>query len=227
MTPLSVQHARDKFRQRNISPRYSGFRHLALTVVCSLAVIVVCAILLDGVTAFEWMVVPITFLYANLSEYLGHRGPMHHKTPLLGPLFQRHAIEHHSFFTDEAPSFDTSKDFKAVLFPPVMLIFFFGCFATPVGALLYFLASPNIAFLFVITATAYFLNYELLHFCYHLDERSWIGKLPFMKTLRRHHTVHHNRALMTHYNFNITYPICDFLFRTTWRGRDVPVRNRS
>lgn len=227
MIPQSVQHARQRFRQQNISPRYSGPLHLSLTVVCSLTVIVACTIMLDGVTPLEWVTVPVTFLYANLSEYLGHRGPMHHKTPLLGLIFQRHAVEHHSFFTDEAPSFEASKDFKAVLFPPVMLIFFFGYFAAPVGALLYFLASPNVAFLFVLTAAAYFLNYEILHFCYHLDERSWIGKLPFMNVLRRHHTVHHDRKLMTRYNFNITYPICDFLFRTTYRGNETSVLNRN
>jgi hypothetical protein len=25
---------------------------------------------------------------------------------------------------------------------------------------------------------------------------------------------------MTHYNFNITYPICDYLFGTMYRGND-------
>ena len=108
MTPQSVEQARAAFRERHITEHYSG-----------------------------WLTIPLTFLYANLSEYLGHKGPMHHKTRFLGQIFERHTIEHHAFFTDEAAAFDTSQDFKAIL---------------------------------------YFLNYELLHFAYHMDPQSWVSR---------------------------------------------------
>jgi len=29
---------------------------------------------------------------------------------------------------------------------------------------------------------------------------------------------HHNSSLMTRYNFNITYPLCDHLFGTVYRS---------
>jgi hypothetical protein len=32
--------------------------------------------------------------------------------------------------------------------------------------------------------------------------------------------MHHKRRLMTRYNFNITYPICDFLFGTVYEDND-------
>ena len=70
------------------------------------------------------------------------------------------------------------------------------------------------------TAILYFLNYELLHFAYHCDPESFIGRLPLMSRLREHHIVHHDKQLMTHYNFNISYPICDALFGTRYRGPD-------
>jgi len=217
MPANSVQIARNSFRARRIGPRYSGPRHLATTIGISLLVALVSATQLDDVRPLEWLTIPLTFLYANLAEYLGHRGPMHHKTRFLKKLFERHSIEHHSFFTDKAPTFDSSKDYKAVLFPPVLLVFFIGAFAMPVGAVLYWLFSPNVCFLFVLTAVLYFLNYELLHFAYHADPASWIGRLPLMSRLRRHHLAHHNRRLMTRYNFNITYPIGDWLFGTLYR----------
>lgn len=176
--------------------------------------------MLADIQTMEWLTIPLTFLYANLSEYLGHRGPMHHKTRLLAAIFERHTVQHHAFFTDDAMTFDTSRDFKAVLFPPILLFFFISCFALPVGALLYLLLSPNVAFLFVLTAVMYFLNYELLHFAYHVDPDSWIGRLPYMNRLRRHHVYHHDRSLMSHYNFNITYPICDCLFGTDYVAPD-------
>ena len=218
MAASSVDIARNSFRDRRIGPRYSGPLHLATTVGMSLLVALASAVQLDGVTPLEWLTVPLTFLYANLAEYVGHRGPMHHKTRFLTKLFERHSIEHHSFFTDKAPTFDSTKDYKAVLFPPILLVFFIGAFAIPVGALLYWLISPNVCYLFVLTAVLYFLNYELLHFAYHADPGSWIGRLPLMSRLRRHHLAHHNRRLMTRYNFNITYPIGDLVFGTLYRG---------
>ena len=220
MIPESVARARVEFRQRRVSPRYSGPLHLATTISFSLLIAVVSIVMLESVRPLEWLTVPLTFLYANLSEYLGHRGPMHHRTRLLTGIFQRHTVEHHSFFTHEAAAFESSKDYRAVLFPPILLIFFFGVFAAPVGAILYYLLSPNVCFLFVLTAILYFLNYELLHFAYHCEPQSWIGRLPFMRNLRRHHIAHHDKQLMTRYNFNITYPICDVLFGTRYRGAD-------
>jgi len=217
MSSSAVENARKAFRERRIGPRYSGPLHLATTISVSLLIALASASMLEGVRALEWLTIPLTFLYANLSEYLGHRGPMHHKTKFLTRVFERHSIEHHSFFTDEAATFDSSQDYKAVLFPPILLFFFIGGFAIPVGALLYWLISPNVCFLFVVTAVLYFLNYELLHFAYHADPASWLGRLPFMSRLRQHHITHHNRKLMTRYNFNITYPICDRIFGTLYR----------
>ncbi len=218
MVSDSVANSRKAFRERRIGPRYSGPLHLATTVSVSLLVALASALMLEDVTPLQWLTIPLTFLYANLAEYLGHRGPMHHKTGFLGQVFQRHSIEHHSFFTQEATSFDSSQDYKAVLFPPVLMIFFIGGFAIPVGALLYFLVAPNVCFLFVLTAVLYFLNYELLHFAYHSSPESWLRRLPFMDRLRQHHITHHNQRLMTRYNFNITYPICDRIFGTLYSG---------
>ncbi len=215
-----VERARAKFRKENISPKYSGQLHLTLTLIVTLGIITASLWFLQGPTWVEWLTVPITFTYANLSEYLGHKGPMHHPTKLLALIYRRHSIEHHSFFTDTEDTIESPDDFKAVLFPSIMLLFFFGAFATPVAILIYFLLSLNIALLFVFTSTSYFLIYELLHLSYHLDKSSWIARLPFMAQLRHHHTVHHNRELMANYNFNITFPICDTIFGTTYKPKD-------
>ena len=220
MALQTVEQFRAEYRERYISQHYSGPLHLATTISVSLLIALLSAMMLEEISPLEWLTMPLTFLYANLCEYLGHRGPMHNKTRFLGLIFRRHAIEHHSFFTDEAATYDTTQDFKAVLFPLIMLLFFNGCFALPIGALLYLLISPNVAFLFVLTAILYFLNYELLHFAYHMDPQTWIGRLPCMDRLRRHHIRHHDRRLMTRYNFNITYPICDYLFGTVYKDSD-------
>jgi hypothetical protein len=214
--PESVIRARFAFREQRIPARYSGPVHVATIIIFSIFVATVSFAMLDDVKPAEWLTIPFTFLYCNLAEYLGHRGPMHHKTRLLAGIFQRHTVEHHSFFTDEAISFESTRDYRAVLFPPILLVFFFGFFAVPVGAILYYLLSPNVCFLFVFTAILYYLNYELLHFSYHVDPKSWLGRLQLIRRLRERHVAHHNKALMSHYNFNITYPICDRLFGTLY-----------
>lgn len=219
MNTESLAQFRDKYRQQNIPQHYKGWFHFGLTVSLSLIFMVFSFSMLKDVNQWEWLTIPITFLYTNLSEYLGHKGPMHHKRRFLEKVFHRHTELHHIFFTDKTMSFDDSRDFHAVLFPPILVIFFLGVFALPVGLLLYWLLSANVAYLFVFTIVSYFLNYELLHFSYHLKEDSWVGRLPFMKSLRKHHTDHHNQKLMTHYNFNISYPIFDWIFGTTYKGK--------
>jgi len=213
----TVENFRGSFRRDHIGPLYHGRLHFAFTVMVSLCVIGWSIALLDHVTAAEWLIVPLTFLYANAVEYLGHRGPMHHPTRGLRIIFIRHAQEHHRFFTDEQMQFGSSRDYKAVLFPPLLIVFYLGLFLLPMGFLIKFLTTPNTALLFVATAIAYFLNYELLHFAYHTSQNSWAARIPFMARLRRLHTLHHRQSLMQHYNFNITYPICDRIFGTLYK----------
>lgn len=210
---------RARYRQEQIGPGYRGGLHFGFTITLCLITIGVCAANLSAVAIPEWATVPLTFLYANLVEYFGHRGPMHRPVRGLGLIFRRHAGQHHRFFRDDAMAFDGPRDFKAVLFPPVMIVFYLAGFALPAGLLLAWVATPNVALLFVLTAVAYFLNYELLHFAYHADPTGRLARLPGMDRLRRLHTLHHRPALMQSHNFNITYPIGDWLFGTLYRPR--------
>jgi hypothetical protein len=216
--PVSVAAYRRRYHAEEIAGRYYGWLHFFFTSAVCLFVVLFCLLRLDRPQPAEWLTVAAVFLYANLVEYLGHRGPMHHRTRGLGLLFQRHTRQHHRFFTHEAMSFDCSDDFKAVLFPPVMILFFIGGFGLPMWLLLHFLATDNVAWLAVATAIAYYLNYEWLHFAYHCDPQSRIGRLPGLQALRRLHLQHHDPRLMTRYNFNITYPIGDWIFRTLYRS---------
>ncbi|MFQ5649561.1 MAG: sterol desaturase family protein [bacterium] len=217
MTSRKVEEFRTKFRAQHIPSHYSGRLHLSFLVLAPLLLVTLALTRLDHVRAWEWLTIPLTFLYANLVEYLAHKGPMHHKTRLLRLIYQRHTVEHHQFFTETDTTCDNTSDYKAILFPPIMLLFFFGGFAVPMGLLLYALVSANVACLFVATSLVYYVNYDILHLCYHLSKDSWVGRLPFMATLRHHHTIHHNQKLMNNYNFNITYPIFDYVFGTAFK----------
>ncbi len=209
---------RDQYRAKHIGPAYLGQAHLAFAVTFSLGGIVFCIARLDSVQPLEWLTLPLAFLYANLVEYVGHRFVMHRKVPGLGLIYRRHAGQHHRFFTDQSMALEGWRDCKVVLFPAILMVFFFGAFALPLGLLLAWLTTANVAWLFVIVALGYYMNYELLHLAYHLPDDSAILRLPFLKRLRRLHHTHHRTDLMAHANFNITYPIGDWLFGTRHSG---------
>lgn len=217
MTSEALDQFRSDYREAEIAPGYSGPRHFATTAVSCIILITASILALDGPSALELAVVPATFLYSNFVEWLAHRGPMHKPVKPIRIIYQRHTLQHHKFFTQDNMLFESTRDFHAVLFPPIMLVFFIVAFSLPAGLLLAWLTTANVALLFVATSLAYFLNYELLHTAYHMDPESWAGRLPIMAALRGHHTTHHDPALMNRYNFNITYPICDWLFGTWYR----------
>jgi hypothetical protein len=216
--PESVAKFRGEYRRTEPGRHYRGWAHFAFTSLGALSVIAFSLSRLSGVRPLEWLTVVGTLLLANAAEYLGHRGPMHHRTRGLRLVYRRHTQQHHHFFTHQAMTYESSHDFRMVLFPPVLLLFFLGAIATPIGALLFVLGSPNVGWLFVATALGHFLTYEWLHFCFHLPEGHLLARLPVIAQLRRHHTVHHDLSRMGRFNFNLTLPLCDVLLGTRWKS---------
>jgi len=212
--PSTVIEFRKKFDRERISRNYSGPLHIALTIGASSIVVLYSLFHLHGIQTMEWLTVPITFLYANLTEYVVHRVPMHHPIPGLWKVFEGHTLEHHHYFTDESMEMDGMRSLSIILFPPIMMVLFLGIFAFPVAFLVGYLISSNAGYLFLAVAMGYYANYELFHLAYHMPGNSWIGRLPFMETLRLQHTRHHDLQLMSRFCFNITYPLCDLVFRT-------------
>jgi sterol desaturase/sphingolipid hydroxylase (fatty acid hydroxylase superfamily) len=225
--PAAVASFREDYRARHIGPRYSGVAHLLFTSLGSLAVIVLAAANVRAPRPLELLTVPVTFLFANYVEYRGHQGPMHRRRRGLSLLFERHTRQHHRYFTQDAMSYEGTRDFKMVLFPPVMLLFFLGVVAVPVGTALFWLSSRNVALLYVATAMGYFLAYEWLHFCHHLPPDTPLARLGVLRRLRAHHQAHHDPARMDSWNFNISFPICDRLLGTRWSAPDAGAQPSS
>lgn len=217
VSDISSAPFRAAYREAHIPPGYRGGRHVLFTFGLGGGVLVAALAQVEAVRPVEWLVVPLTFLYANLAEYWGHRGPMHHLRPALRLVYERHTKQHHRFFTHESMALDDPRDLRAVLFPPVLVVFFLAAFMAPAGLLLAWVATPNVAWLYVATSLAYFLNYEFLHAAYHLPPSHPIARLPVIGRLKRLHTTHHDPRLMASCNFNITYPIGDLLFGTLRR----------
>jgi hypothetical protein len=43
----------------------------------------------------------------------------------------------------------------------------------------------------------------------------FVRNMPFINTIRRHHTAHHNMGIMMKYNMNLTFPIADWFMGTS------------
>lgn len=209
---------REQYRREHIPPRYQGWRHLVFTFGIGGTALAWSVLQVEQVRAVEWLTIPLTFLYANFAEYWGHRGPMHHLKRGLRLVYERHTRQHHRFFTDDAMELDALRDLRAVLFPPVLMTFFLAAFALPAALLLAWFTTPNVGWLFAATSLFYFLNYEFLHLAYHLPERYAVARWPIVGRLRWLHRAHHDPRLMASRNFNISYPLGDWLFGTLHRG---------
>jgi hypothetical protein len=214
---VDVETYRAAWRAEHVGPGYRGPLHLAVTSTVALAAIAFAASRVHDVRPLEWLVLPVGFLVANLAEYLGHKGPMHHRRRGLGLLFERHTGQHHAFFAHDEMAAPSSRDWKAVLFPWYVVLFFLGALATPIGLGIYAVAGANAGWLFGALAVSYFLAYEWLHLAYHQPDDSMVGRVGVVRALRRHHARHHDAQRMTRGNFNITFPICDAVFRTVLR----------
>lgn len=209
-------------------PVYNGWAQFGWSNLVGLAAVVFALTQLESVTALEWLTLPGAFLIANVVEHWLHRNPMHRPFKGLYLLYQRHTLTHHAFFPHTHMPVATSRQFKMVLFP-VWAVVALSVLVGPIAAV-FALVSVNAAWLFVVVAMGYFVLYEWLHLAYHLDPEGVVGRLPGMAALRRHHTLHHDPRLMGRYNFNVTFPIADWLFGTLYAEdpvADVPAGHEA
>ncbi|MCK7592665.1 sterol desaturase family protein [Pseudomarimonas salicorniae] len=213
----AIQRYREHYRATEIPHGYRPLGHLLFTFGGGLLAFATCLWLVDGLRPVELLAVPAAFLYANFAEYVGHRWPMHRPFRGLGLIYKRHAGQHHRFFTDQAMPFDGLRDLRAVLFPPSLVLFFFGGFGIPAWWALDYFFGSNVAWLFIATAIAYYLNYEFLHTAYHLPAAHSIARIPLVRRLKWLHQTHHDPRQMAHANFNISYPLGDWLCGTLRR----------
>jgi hypothetical protein len=219
MIPDPVARFRAAYREHDIPAHYSGALNLGITFGGGATALVACLAQLGGVAPVEWLAMPGAFFYANLVEYLGHRFVMHRPVPGFGLVYRRHAGQHHRFFTHDAMAHEGRRDLRAVLFPPLLVVFFFGGFGLPTWLLLAYFASPNVAWLMLATSIGYFLSYEFLHLAYHQPPGHWMTRVPGVARLSWLHRHHHDPRVMAHVNFNITWPLGDALFGTRERPR--------
>lgn len=209
---MSGEPTREQFFAR-IPSKYSGYVHWISINIFGVGVIGGCMTILEAPQWWEWLFIPGFFVFSNGFEWWIHRGPMHHPTRGLRILYRRHTLEHHVIFTDETMGLRNARELFFVLFPPGFLPAILVV-NLPVPLLLGLFVSRNLAALFYLSVLAYYLVYEWFHFLHHVPADTWIGRRTVVAWCRQHHTRHHELARMSHGNFNVSFPLWDWLLGT-------------
>lgn len=192
---------------------YSGTLHLVWIHLSALGAIAASLWALRDPQPWEWALIPVFLVVANTFEWWVHRGPLHHPYPGLRLLYERHAKRHHVFFTDETMALRAPRELALLLFPPYMIpamVILLSPLCVALGALHW-----NLAWLFLASAFAYYLLYEWLHLLHHVPPDSFFGRRSFVARLRLHHWRHHDPKRMLAGNFNVSFPLADWLLGTT------------
>jgi hypothetical protein len=206
---------RETYRARLVG-WYNGYVHLLVIYAIGAGLFYIFANNIRDVQWWEWVTVPVVFLLCNVFEWALHRYVMHRPINIaaLKAVYDRHTLNHHQFFTDSEIRFLNHRDWRVTVFPTYALVVF-TLMSIPPALILGLLISPNVGWLVISTTTGMYLLYEFMHFCCHVDENWFVANCPFVNTLRRHHTAHHNTRLMMERNMNLTFPISDWLFGTS------------
>lgn len=208
--------SREEFRAAMLAkiPRwYSPWLHLAATTGVGIVATALAIWKLEGVSWLELLVVPIVFVVANLAEWHAHRNLLHRRYKALAVLYDRHTPEHHRVYRYRDMEIRETRELRLVLIPAVG-VFGIVLAAAPAAALAGYLLGSNVGWLFLLTSALYVVSYELTHLAYHLPRDTFIGRLRLIALLREHHARHHDPRLMQRYNFNVTVPLGDLVFRT-------------
>jgi hypothetical protein len=215
-TSEPILSARSKARARlhaAIPHRYNPWLHLAGTTGVGLVALMVGLSLLRDVHARDLLVVPFTFVLANLVEWRAHKDLLHHRRPPAEVLYDRHTPEHHMVFGYDDMAVRDWRELKLVLIPAFGVAAIVATMA-PIALGFAWLLGRNVGALFLVTSALYVVGYELSHLSYHLPEQSFVGRLALVRVLREHHRRHHHPRLMQKWNFNVTIPLGDLVHGT-------------
>jgi hypothetical protein len=223
MTPMTERQRkyRENYRER-VAGWYNGWLHILLIYTIGFTALYVYIANLHDVRWWEYLAIPVVFMMANFFEWAVHRYVMHRPSniSMLRGIYSRHTMMHHQFFTEQEMRFADHHDWRVTFFPPYALVVF-TFMSIPPAIVAGWLISPNVGWLLISTTTSMYLIYEFMHLCCHVDDNWFVRHMPFVNTIRRHHTAHHNQSIMMERNMNLTFPIMDCLMGTSDLNRGL------
>jgi hypothetical protein len=205
---------------------YSPWFHLLFPSLCGLAIVLACALGMRDLRLWQLAFIPVALVVVNLAEWVIHRDLLHKRTPGFTVLYDRHTPMHHVVFVTDDMAIRSWRELRLVLIPP------FGIFGVLLAALPFLggfmlVGQRNLGLLFVCVMMTYAVTYEWLHLSYHLPPDSAVGRNRLIRWLRRHHAMHHDPTLMQRWNFNVSFPLADWLAGTIHPATRASTRRRA
>jgi hypothetical protein len=133
-----------------------------------------------------------------------------------------------AFSPPDHMTYDSARDWRVILFPAWLIVLHTLVITLPLWWLLKQF-DPNVAGLVGGCMVLGYLTYEVFHACEHLPPHNPLTRLPWIRQMRRLHELHHRREMMQERNFNIVFPLMDYLFGTLyWEPeQDIPYLPRT
>lgn len=215
MTPHNAEAFRARYRAE-ISPWYNAWLHGGFVLAYGLATLAVLIGQIEHLRLLDWLAVPAGLVVFNVGEYTIHRWWGHHKQKVGGLFYARHTGDHHSFFVETNMTFEQAKDWRVIFFPAWLIVVYSLFVCLPAWLVVSQVFNTDVAALFSATMMLGYLMYEFFHACQHLPRTHWLLKLPWLRETAHLHRLHHRREIMRQANFNLVYPLTDWLFGTLY-----------
>ena len=171
----------------------------------------------------------VSIPYSSFAEYTLHRWVMHRKVPVrIGKWrwefsypFHAHAEVHHQIFKAD-DSYHLKKEEDKWTIPmawwngPLLILIASSPFiiASFVSGMWYLWLPMSLG------VGLYYGAYEYLHWCMHLPKARRLEMSEAFRRLNGHHLLHH-RYMGTN-NFNVVWPLADWIMGTLLRRAKVP-----
>jgi hypothetical protein len=195
-----------------ISPSYKAWHHLMIMNLIVGGGTAACLYLMDGWGDWRaWIAAPVLFVAANAFEWRIHRDWLHRRSPPMTFLYEQHTVQHHTMFVDGDMTWgEEPRLVSAILVPPFAgVLIVVG--VMPLTALLWWGLGRNVGLVFEMACLWYWCSYEYLHLLCHVDPSSRLGRNGIVRFMTRHHSLHHEPRLMQKYNFNVNFPLWDWV----------------
>jgi hypothetical protein len=163
---------------------------------------------------FLWCLLGLSLgvMFASFFEWTLHKYVMHRPVGKFRYAFHAHAVVHHQVFkADQTYHLHDEKDKETIPMAwwngPVLIMI--G--AVPFALLAWTIGQWGFVAGGVAAFGAYYSFYEYIHWCMHLPKARRVEKPWWFRKLNGHHLLHHRYM---HKNFNVVFPLADFLLGT-------------
>jgi Fatty acid hydroxylase superfamily len=212
-------HDTEGFRVRyraGISRWYNAWLHGGFVFAYGVVLLVVLIAAINDVGAADWLMIPLGLIVFNFGEYSVHRHFGHHKYRIGALFYARHTGDHHSFFVETRMTWEQSRDWRVIFFPAWLIVLYSLGIVLPANLVVGHLLGANAGALFAATLLAGYLTYEIFHALEHLPREHWLARLPWIRHMAQLHRLHHRRDLMQRCNFNLVFPLMDWMHGTLY-----------